>query len=86
VADFDPSIVSEHVGWLPEQLPLQAENVQPGVGVAVSVTVVPVANDAVQVWPQLTPAGLLETVPLPLVETASANSVGATRANVAVTP
>jgi hypothetical protein len=45
--------------------PVQPVNVDPAAGVAVSVTGVPVANAAAQVEPQLMPAGLLETVPLP---------------------
>jgi hypothetical protein len=44
--------------------------------VAVSVTVVPAANDAVQVSPQLMPAGPLVTVPLPLAVTITSNMCG----------
>jgi hypothetical protein len=41
-------------------------NVEPGLGIAVSVTSLPRANDHVQVVPQLIPGGLLVTVPLPV--------------------
>src|SRR5436309_2609295 len=46
--------------------PLQPLNTDPLAGVAVSVTDVPLANDALQVAPQLIPTGLLVTVPPPL--------------------
>ncbi len=51
---------------LPLQAPLQPVKVEPEAGVAVRVTVVPLGKDAEQVGPQLIPAGLLVTVPLPL--------------------
>jgi hypothetical protein len=44
---------------------LQLVNVEPGVALAVSVTVVPETKRALHVLPQLIPAGLLVTVPLP---------------------
>src|SRR5437773_1471383 len=50
---------------VPEQPPLQLEEVDPAVGVAVKVTAVPLANGAEHVAPQATPAGLLVTVPAP---------------------
>jgi hypothetical protein len=46
--------------------PLQPAKVLPLFGVAVSVTCNPVAKLAVQADPQLMPAGLLTTVPVPL--------------------
>ncbi|HTX52057.1 MAG TPA: hypothetical protein VMD08_01505 [Candidatus Baltobacteraceae bacterium] len=46
--------------------PLQPVKVDPPLGVAVRVTIVPLAKPALQVAPQLIPAGLLVTVPLPL--------------------
>jgi hypothetical protein len=49
--------------------PLQPLNVLPEVGVAVRLTEVPRANDAVQVEPQLMPAGELVTVPGPVTVT-----------------
>lgn len=52
----------------PEHAPDQPLNVAPAAGVAVSATLVPDANDAVQVPPQLMPAGLLVTVPFPFPE------------------
>src|SRR2546426_7742887 len=45
--------------------PLQPLKVEPAAGVAVKVTMVPVANAAEQVTPHEMPAGLLVTVPLP---------------------
>jgi hypothetical protein len=54
---------------VPEQPPLQPLNVLPEVGVAVSATEVPFANDAEHVAPQLIPAGKLDTVPGPLTDT-----------------
>ena len=49
----------------PEQAPDQPLKVAPPFGVAVSTTLVPDGNDALQVAPQLIPAGLLVTVPFP---------------------
>src|SRR5437870_1208879 len=52
---------------LPEQPPpLQPLKVEPAVGVAVSVTAVPLVKLAEQVAPQVMPAGRLVTVPLPV--------------------
>jgi len=51
------------------QSPLQAVKVAPPLGMAVRVTVVPDAKDALHVPGQLIPAGLLVTVPLPTTET-----------------
>jgi hypothetical protein len=85
VADLGASIVTEHVGWLPEQLPPHPEKDQPGVGVAVRVTAVSAANDAVHAVPQLTPEGLLVTVPLPLVDTAREKLDARTASNRALT-
>jgi len=48
---------------VPLQAPLQPVNVEPAAGLAVSTTVP--LNDAEQVAPQLIPAGLLVTVPVP---------------------
>ena len=53
-------------GPVPEQPPpLQPVKVKPAVGVAVSVTRVPLGNEAEHVAPQAIPAGALATVPLP---------------------
>ncbi len=52
---------------VPEQPPPdQPVKVEPAVGFAVSVTAVPCANWALQVAPQLIPAGELVTVPAPV--------------------
>lgn len=60
--------------------PLQPAALQPvkaesALGVAISVTTVPLTKLAVQVVPHVMPAGLLATVPVPppIVETVSAN-------------
>jgi hypothetical protein len=54
-------------------VPLQASphppNVDPPVAVAVRVTELPLIKLALQVGPQLTPAGVLLTVPLPVFVT-----------------
>src|SRR6266850_7627230 len=57
--------------------PLQPVKVEPAAGAAVSVTIVPVVNDAEQVVPQAMPAGVLVTVPLPApaLETVSVEPV-----------
>jgi hypothetical protein len=60
-----PFIVTVQVP-VPRQLdPPQPEKDEPAAGVAVSVTTVPLANEAAQVAPQLIPAGLLVTEPDP---------------------
>ena len=51
---------------VPEQDPLQPAKDEPLAAAAVSVTEVPEPKLAEQVEPQLIPAGLLETVPLPV--------------------
>src|SRR5512143_514126 len=51
---------------LVQPLPLQPVNVEPAAGVATRATTVPLLNDAEQVLPQLRPAGLLVTVPMPV--------------------
>ena len=54
---------------VPEQAPAQPEKVFPVAGVAVRVTLAPCGNVPVQVpLEQVTPVGLLVTVPLPLIE------------------
>src|SRR5260370_8981306 len=58
-------MVTAHVP-VPEQLPpLQPAKVEPPAGAAVSVTTVPLLYEAEHVAPQLIPAGLEVTVPLP---------------------
>ena len=47
-------------------LPLQPPKLDPAAGVAVSVTLWTTVNGALQAAPQLMPAGLLVTVPLPV--------------------
>jgi hypothetical protein len=50
---------------VPVQAPLQPVKVEPVPGAAVSVTAVPLVNEAAQVAPQEMPAGALDTVPAP---------------------
>ncbi len=76
------SMVTLHVVPLTVLQPDQLAKLQPCAGVAVSVTAVPCWNGAEHVAPQLIPAGLLVTVPEPLLFTVS---VRFTRSNVAVT-
>ena len=49
-----------------QPVPLQPANVEPVAGVAVKVTIAPLAKEAEHVAPQLMPAGLLATVPFPV--------------------
>lgn len=51
---------------VPVQAPDHPANVEPEPGAAVKVTVVPLENVALQVVPQLMPAGVLVTVPAPV--------------------
>src|SRR3954452_20058298 len=50
---------------VPLQAPPQPVKVEPAAGVAVNETMLPAAKEALQVLPQLIPAGLEVTVPLP---------------------
>ena len=51
---------------VPPQAPDHPTNVEPAAGVAVKVTLEPLLKLALHVVPQLIPAGLLVTVPLPV--------------------
>ena len=64
VTDCAALIATVHVA-VPVQPPLQPANVEPLAADAVSVTDVPLAKLALQVAPQLMPAGDDVTVPLP---------------------
>jgi hypothetical protein len=64
--------------------PLQPANIDPDDGVAVSVTILPVGNEALQLFPQLIPAGVLVTVPVPVPILLTVRVEG-TALNVAVT-
>ena len=72
---------------VPVHAPLHPANVAPDKGVAVRVTLIPAMNDALQLLPQLIPAGLLVTKPLPLPPSDTVNKgfVVVDRVNVAVT-
>jgi len=71
VTDWAAFIVTTQLPVPVHPAPLQPVNTEPPAGVAVNVTEVPLANDAVHVAPQLIPAGLLVTVPplLPVLVT-----------------
>ena len=56
---------------VPVQAPDQPANVEPEPGAAVKVTDVPLAKLALHVDPQLMPAGLLVTVPVPVPASAT---------------
>ena len=70
---------------VPVQAPLQPVNVDPVAGAAVTVTVVPLANDVAHVLPQEMPVGVLVTVPLPVPDFVTVNANEAGSVNVAVT-
>ena len=60
-----PEMATVQVPDVLEQAPLQPANREPGEGVAVKVTLVPIAKVAAQVEPQSIPDGVLVTLPLP---------------------
>jgi len=66
VTDVSALSVTEHVPVPLQPPPLQPVNVEPVAGVAVSVTIVPLANGAEHVAPQVIPVGELDTDPEPL--------------------
>ena len=59
-------MVTVQVRAVPLQAPLQPPKLEFVSAVAVSVTLLPCANEALHVVPQLMPAGLLETPPVPV--------------------
>ena len=59
------AVMSTTQAPVPVQAPLQPVNTLSTPGAALSWTSVPCANDALQVAPQLMPAGVLVTVPVP---------------------
>ena len=65
VTEASAPIVMLHAP-VPLQLPVHPANVDPELGAALSVTAVPLANVAPQVDPQLIPAGVLVTLPVPV--------------------
>jgi hypothetical protein len=71
VTDLKAVIATAQNGLVPEQEPLQPENVAPAPADAVSVTVVPGWYPATHVDPQLMPDGLLAMLPGPVVVTVS---------------
>jgi hypothetical protein len=66
VTDCAADIVTVQVGTDPVQAPPQPTKEEPDAGVAVRVTSVPLLKLAEQAVPQLTPAGVELTVPLPV--------------------
>ena len=65
VTDCEALIVTVQMP-VPEQAPLHPANVEPADGLAVKLTVEPLAKLALHVPGQLMPAGVLETVPVPV--------------------
>ena len=65
---FVPVMVTVQVPLVLVQAPLHPVKLLPVVGVAESSTRVPLLNEALQVLPQVIPAGLLDMVPLPVPE------------------
>ena len=66
LTDLSASIVRVQVGLFPEHAPPQVTNCDPASAVAVKVTLVPGLYVALQVPPQLIPAGFDVTVPVPV--------------------
>ena len=66
VTDFAASIVTEQVSAVPVQAPPQPAKLEPLAGAAFKVTLEPLLKLAEQVVPQSTPAGVLETAPVPV--------------------
>src|SRR5207245_9219302 len=64
--------------------PLQPVKTEPAAGLAVSVTVVPLAKLTVQVAPQSIPGGLLVTVPVPMPVVATPSAKGGGKVAVTV--
>src|SRR5687768_10388701 len=82
VTDRAELMVTSHVGMrMPEQAPPHERKTCNRSGVAVSMTVLSSTNPSVQSGSQLMPAGVLVTVPAPLVDTVRVN----VSVNVAVT-
>jgi len=77
-------IVTVHTFPFVEAQPAHEVNAELALGVGVSSTVVPGSNCPVQLCVQLTPAGLLTTVPAPVMLTRSATEVKVTVAVLAV--
>lgn len=82
VTDLGEVMVTEQLP-VPVQAPLQPANADPEAAVAVRVTGVPLLKFAAHVLPQLMPAGLLVTVPVPVP--ARVTVKGNTAVKVAVT-
>jgi hypothetical protein len=72
-------MVTVQVPVVPVQAPLQPLKPLPGNGVAVKVTLVPPENAAPQVMPQLMPAGLLVTEPVPVPDLLTVSTEGPSR-------
>jgi hypothetical protein len=87
VTDFAALMVTEQVAPETELQPVQPPKVDPLAAAAVSVTVVPLAYGSEQSAPQLIPAGVDVTVPLPApgLLTDSVKVGGGARLKVAVT-
>ena len=77
VTDAAAARVSVQVAWLPVQAPVHPVKLLPASALAVSVTWLPSSKLAVQVAPQLMPAGVEVTVPAPVVATVSVTGMAA---------
>jgi len=84
VTDVAAFTVTAHVP-VPEQAPPQPAKKEPAAGVAVRVRTVPGVTDCEHVAPQLMPAGVLVTVPVPVPFLATESVTGPVRLNIAVT-
>jgi hypothetical protein len=73
------------VALVPLQPPDHSANLEPELAAAVSLTDVPGVNFAAHVLPQLTPEGLLVTVPAPVPALFTVSWTGAVEVKVAVT-
>jgi hypothetical protein len=82
VAAFNEMV---HVTLVPLQAPDHPANLEPDLAAAVSLTDVPEVNFAAHVLPQLTPEGLLVTVPAPVPALFTVSWTGVVEVKVAVT-
>ena len=84
LTDVGAVTVTEQVP-VPEQAPPQPAKKEPAAGVAVRVRTEPGVTDCEHVAPQLMPAGVLVTVPVPVPFLATESVTGPVRLNIAVT-
>ena len=85
VTVWSPFIATVHEAVPLQPPPLHPVNVEPPVGEAVRVTVLPLANSPAHVVPQEIPLGLLVTVPVPVPDLLTVNWCVGAKVNVAAT-